>query len=61
MKITQSYTKVLFLLLWKKVMTYTMVNKSSFKFPTERYFNIVKRGYKDLIDIKYLMKALAGK
>ena len=43
-------------------MTYTMVNKSSFKFPTERYFNIVKRGYKDCnLDIKYLMKALAGK
>ena len=30
-----------------KVMTYTMVQKSPFKFPTERYLNIVKRGYKD--------------
>ena len=43
----------------KKVMTYTMVKKSSFKFPTERYLNIVKRGYKDCkLDYKYLKKAL---
>ena len=26
-------------------MTYTMVKKSPFKFPTERYKNIVKNGY----------------
>ena len=28
-------------------MTYIMVKKTLFKFPTERYLNIVKRGYKD--------------
>lgn len=40
-------------------MTYTMVNKSAFKFPTERYLNIVKRGYYDCkLDKKYLLKAL---
>ena len=40
-------------------MTYTMVNKTGFKFPTEKYLNIVKRGYKDCkLDIKYLKKAL---
>ena len=43
----------------KKVMTYTMVKKTPFKFPTERYLNIVKCGYKDCkLDIKYLKKAL---
>ena len=42
-------------------MTYTMVNKSPFKFPTERYLNIVKRGYKDCsLDKKYLQKSLSG-
>ena len=45
----------------KKVMTYIMVNKSPFKFPTERYLNIVKRGYKDCgLDKKYLQKGLLG-
>ncbi len=40
-------------------MTYTMVNKSIFRFPTERYLNIVKRGYKDCkLDNKYLNNAL---
>ena len=40
-------------------MTYTMKNKSSFKFPTERYLNVIKRGYKDCnLDKKFLTKAL---
>ena len=43
-------------------MTYTMVKKSPFKFPTERYLNIVKRGYKDCkLDIRYLKKVLISK
>ena len=43
-------------------MTYTMVNKSNFRFPTERYLNVVKRGYKDCkLDISYLLKALNEK
>ena len=53
------YKKYYFLYYRKKVMTYTMVKKSSFKFPTERYLNIVKCGYKDCeLDKKYLNKAL---
>ena len=40
-------------------MTYTMTKKTPFTFPTERYLNVVKRGYKDCeLEIKYLKKAL---
>ena len=40
-------------------MTYTMVRKTLFKYPTERYLNIVKRGYRDCkLDKRYLFKAL---
>jgi len=40
-------------------MTYTMVKKSPFKFPTERYLNIVKSGYKDCgLDKKVLTRSL---
>ena len=43
----------------KKVMTYTMVKKTPFRFPTERYLNVVKRGYLDCkLDQKFLKKAL---
>ena len=43
----------------KKMMTYTMVNKTEFRYPTERYLNVVKRGYKDCnLDMKYLITAL---
>ena len=36
-----------------------MTKKTSFTFPTERYLNIVKRGYKDCnLDKSYLKKAL---
>ena len=43
----------------KKVMTYIMVKKTPFRFPTERYLNIVKHGYKDCnLDDKYLKIAL---
>ena len=53
------YKKHYFNYYGKKVMTYTMVNKSAFRFPTERYLNIVKQGYKDCgLDSKYLQKAL---
>ena len=38
-----------------------MVKKDLFKYPTERYLNIVKKGYKDCsLDKKYLTKALKG-
>ncbi len=53
------YKKYYFSYYGKKVMTYTMVKKSLFKFPTERYLNVVKRGYFDCkLDKKFLIKAL---
>tara|TARA_B100000780_G_scaffold276175_1_gene244264 strand:- start:6201 stop:6602 length:402 start_codon:yes stop_codon:yes gene_type:complete len=53
------YIKHYFYYYGKKIMTYTMVNKSVFKFPTERYLNIVKCGYKNCkLDSSYLIKAL---
>ena len=53
------YKKYYFLYCGKKVMTYTMVKKTPFKFPTERYLSIVKIGYSDCdLDKKYLKKAL---
>ena len=53
------YRKYYFYYYGKKVMTYTMVKKTLFKFPTERYLRIVKRGYKDCdLDTKFLKKAL---
>ena len=55
------YKKFYFNYNGKKVMTYTMVKKTPFRFPTERYLNVVKRGYKDCdLDKKYLEKALVG-
>ena len=53
------YKKHYFEYYGKKIMTYTMNIKSSFKFPTERYLNVIKQGYKDCdIDKKYLINAL---
>ena len=53
------YTKYYFTYYGKKVMTYTMVKKTKFTYPTERYLNVVKRGYKDCkLEKKYLLKAL---
>ena len=55
------YKKHYFHYYGKRVMTYTMVKKSVFKFPTERYLNIVKQGYKDCgLDNTYLQKGLLG-
>ena len=53
------YKKYYFTHYGKKVMTYVMTKKTSFTFPTERYLNIVKRGYKDCnLDKSYRKKAL---
>ena len=53
------YKKFYFLYYGKRVMTYTMVNKTKFRFPTERYLNVVKKGYKDCnLEKSYLIKAL---
>ena len=60
MKTFQFYIKnIIFYIMEKKIMTYTMVKKTPFMFPTDRYLNIVKQGYKDCkLDKKYLNKAL---
>ena len=53
------YTKIYFYYYNKKVMTYIMKNKTEFRYPTERYLNVVKQGYKDCgLDKSYLIKAL---
>ncbi len=56
------YKKIYFTYYGKKIMTYTMSKKTSFRYPTERYLNVVKRGYKDCkLDKKFLIKALKPK
>ena len=53
------YKKHYFLYYGKKIMTYTMVKKKSFRFPTQRYLDTIKQGYKDCnIDKKFLIYAL---
>ena len=53
------YKKLYFTYYNKTVMTYIMVKKTEFRYPTERYLNVVKRGYKDCnLDAKYLKIAL---
>jgi gamma-glutamylcyclotransferase (GGCT)/AIG2-like uncharacterized protein YtfP len=53
------YKKYYFTYYGKKIMTYTMTKKTSFTFPTKRYLNIVKRGYKDCgLDKNELINAL---
>ena len=53
------YKKHYFYYYGKKVMTYSMVRKTPFRFPTERYLHVVEKGYKDCkLNSKYLKKAL---
>ena len=53
------YKKYFFTYYGKKVMTYTMTQKTKFTFPSERYLKIIKKGYTDCdLDNKYLNKAL---
>ena len=53
------YKKFFFNYYGKKIMTYTMVKKTPFKFPTERYLNVVKTGYNNCkLDKKFLVRAL---
>ena len=43
-------------------MTYTMVKKLPFRFPTEKYLNIIKCGYKDCgLNKKFLNQGLKQK
>ena len=56
------YKKYYFNYCGKKVMTYTMVKKSQFRFPTERYLNVVKKGYKDCkLNLKFLKQGLSDR
>jgi gamma-glutamylcyclotransferase (GGCT)/AIG2-like uncharacterized protein YtfP len=53
------YKKYYFSYYGKRVMTYIMTKKTLFTFPTERYLNIIKRGYKDCnLNHKFLKQAL---
>ena len=53
------YKKKYFIIKDKTVMTYFMNSKSSFKYPSTRYLNIIKQGYKDCkLDMNYLFKIL---
>ena len=53
------YKKYYFTYYGKSIMTYTMTKKTLFAYPTERYLNVIKRGYKDCnLDIHILKKAL---
>ena len=53
------YKKYYFTYYGKKVMTYIMNKKTPFRYPTERYLNVVKKGYKDCnLKIKYLKRGL---
>tara|TARA_B100000795_G_C22476973_1_gene315205 strand:+ start:103 stop:504 length:402 start_codon:yes stop_codon:yes gene_type:complete len=55
------YKKYYFTHYGKNVMTYTMTKKTLFTYPTERYLNIIKRGYKDCdLNTTYLKVALRG-
>ena len=55
------YKKIYFKYYNKTVMTYIMPKKTIFRYPTERYLNVVKQGYKDCkLDQKYLKKALVN-
>ena len=55
------YKKMHFTYYNKKVMTYIMVKKTVFRYPTERYLNIIKKGYKDCgLDKSFLLKALTN-
>ena len=56
---TNFYKKIYFKYNSEKVMTSTIVKKSIFMYPSERYLNIIKQGYKDCnLDNQYLKKAL---
>ena len=53
------YKKLYFTYYNRTVMTYIMVNKTEFRYPTERYLNVVKQGYRGCnLNTDYLTKAL---
>ena len=55
------YKKYYFIYNQKKVMTYTMVKKSRFTFPRDKYLNTIRLGYRDcVLDKSSIYKALKG-
>ena len=53
------YKKIYFDFNGEKIMAYTMVKKSLFIYPSKRYLDVIKQGYKDCkLDSKFLEKAL---
>ena len=53
------YKKIYFDFNGEKIMAYTMVKKSLFIYPSKRYLDVIKQGYKDCkLDSKFLNKAL---
>jgi len=56
------YKKYYFTYYGKKVMTYIMNKKTPFACPTERYLNVVKKGYKDCnLKIEHLKRGLKNR
>ena len=56
------YKKYYFYYYKNKVMTYTMDKKTPFRYPTERYLNVIKKGYKDCnLKIEYLKSGLKSR
>ena len=55
------YKKIFFKYEGRDVMSYSMEKKTPFKYPSTRYLNIIKQGYKDCnLDSKFLVEALKG-
>jgi len=53
------YKKIYFKYYDKKVMIYIMNKKTPFRYPSEKYLNVIKQGYKDCkLNKKFLIKAL---
>ena len=50
------YKKYYFTYYGKKIMTYAMVKKTLFTYPTKRYLDIIKKGYKDCNLDNYILK-----
>ena len=56
------YKKYYFTYYGNKVMTYIMTKKTLFRFPTERYLNVVKKGYIDCkLNLKFLKQGLSDR
>jgi len=53
------YKKMYFIHYGKKIMTFIMTKKTEYRYPTKKYLNTIKQGYKDCdLDFNFLKKAL---